>query len=404
MHILYVIPRYWPSIGGAQLHSRELVRRVANDHAVKVVTQFTSDADTFAHSVAAVRAGRYEDGPVTIERLALSAVWRPPIQLLAHFYGRVRPINLVFGWLLRHALLPKLLTIIREHRPEIVHAVHVGLVYSSETALAAARAAGLPFVWTPLPHIEGDGWRGPRFRRLYRQADALIAMTQREQAWLVEQGAAADKVHVIPVGPLLHSQFDPEGFRAAHHLRGAPLVLFLAQKLPYKGYRQVVEAAPLVWQHFPETRFAFIGPQTAESRPFFAAQNDLRIIELPAVDDTTKHSALAACDIFCMPSVQESLGVVYLEAWSHRKPVIAADIEVMADVVTPGLDGILVKPDPRAIADAIIALLRDPARRKQMGAAGYCKVQEHYDWQRLAERVVSVYRDLIPAGGEHGSR
>jgi glycosyltransferase involved in cell wall biosynthesis len=399
MRILYVVPRYWPSIGGAQLVSRELVRRVADQHAVKVVTQFTSDADSFAHSVVSVRAGRYEDGPVTIERLALSAAWRPFLQLLTPFYGRVRPVNPVFGWLLRRALLPELLTIIREHRSEIVHAVHVGLVYSSETALAAARAAGIPFVWTPLPHIEGEGWRGPRFRRLYSQADALIAMTRRERAWLIEQGAAAERVQVIPIGPLLHSQSDPEGFRATHHLGATPLVLFLAQKLPYKGYRQVAEAAPLVWQRFPEARFAFIGPQTAESRRFFATQNDSRIIELPAVDDFTKSSALAACDIFCMPSVQESLGAVYLEAWSHRKPVIAANIEVMADVVTPGVDGLLVKPDSTAVADAIIALLRDPAQRGRMGAAGSHKVQEHYDWQRLAERVVGVYKDLIRAGG-----
>lgn len=155
------------------------------------------------------------------------------------------PINPVFAILSELAVLPQLERVIDDFKPDLLHAVHVGLVYSSEMAYQAARHFRIPFVWTPFPHIEGGGWRGPRFRRLYRNADALIAMTLHEKQWLIEQGAPANRVHVIPTGPIIHPEYDAQAFRAAHGLGQAPIVLFLAQKLPYKGYRQVVEAAPL---------------------------------------------------------------------------------------------------------------------------------------------------------------
>jgi glycosyltransferase involved in cell wall biosynthesis len=399
MRILYMIPRYWPSVGGAQLHSRELVQRISQHHAVAVVTQFTVDRHSFPYSVATAGNSEYVDGAIRVHRIGPSGAWRPLLRMMSRLYGRFRPVNPVFAVVAQWAVMPHLQEVVRSFRPDLLHAIHIGLVYSSEMAFTAARRRGIPFVWTPLPHIEGTGWRGSRFKRLYRESDALIAMTPRERRWLIEQDAAADRVHVIPVGPLLHPEHNAAAFRATYGLGDAPVILFLAQKLPYKGYRQVAEAAPLVWRHFPEARFAFVGPRTAESELFFACLSDSRIIELPAVDDFTKNSALAACDVFCMPSVQESLGVVYLEAWCFQKPVIAADIEVMTDVISDGQDGLLVKPEPPAIADAIVSLLQDPARRARMGRLGHQKVQEHYDWQKLAEQVVGVYSDLVRSDG-----
>jgi len=399
MRVLYVVPRYWPSIGGAQLHTRELIHRIAAHHEVQVVTQFTSDAESFVQSAVNAYPGEYQDGNINVRRIGPIGISRRALQALAMVYGRFRPVNPVFAVILNRGILPQLEALIRQYRPHILHTVHIGLVYSSETAFLAAQRTGIPFIWTPLPHIEGGGWRGPRFRRLYCSADAVIAMTERERRWLIEQGAPANRVHVIPVGPLTYPQHDAATFRMIHNLGEGPVVLFLGQKLLYKGYRQIVQAAPLVWQQFPETRFLFIGPRTAESERFFADITDKRIIELPAVDDFEKSSALAACDIFCMPSTQESLGVVYLEAWSLRKPVIAADIEIAREVIANGQDGLLVEQDPAAIAAAILRLLRDEALRKRMGEMGYQKVQSRYNWERLTEQVENLYYSLTKVGG-----
>jgi glycosyltransferase involved in cell wall biosynthesis len=383
-------------VGGAQLHSRELIQRLSSHHGVEVVSQFTSDKDTVVQSIVNARPSEYGDGDIRVRRIGPVGLWADVLKLLSRWYGRFRPVNPVFAFLLNLAIAPQLAEIVRQFRPDVIHTVHIGLIYSSETARRVARRFRIPFVWTPLPHIEGkSGWRGPRFRRLYRTSDAVIAMTRREKTWLEQQGASAERVHVVPVGPLIEPQYDAQAFRQAHGLGQAPMVLFLGQKLPYKGYQQVVEAAPLVWAEVPEARFVLVGPRTAESERLFATLTDPRIVELPPVEPEEKSSALAACDVFCMPSMQESLGVVYLEAWCFRKPVIAASIHIAQEVVEEGQDGFLVEQKPEAIAQAILALLQDRSLAHRMGEAGYRKVCEHYVWEELVIKMERVYATLL---------
>ena len=396
MRIVYIVPRYWPSLGGAQNLAREVVQRMSHLHEVRVITQFTADNDSFVASVSNPSAHQYFDQNVLVQRIGPSGLWQPLVQGLAQFYGMVRPVNPLFAYALNRSLIRQFVTILQEYRPAIVHTVHIGLVYSSETAFAAAQQCSIPFVWTPVPHIEGAGWSGKRFRRLYRAADALIAMTGREKAWLIEQGAAQERVHVIPPGLPQPPVSDAQRFRASHQLGTSPVVLFVGQKLPYKGFAQLAAAAPIVWEQMPETRFVFIGPRNVESERFFQTQTDPRILEMAAVDEFEKNSALAACDVFCMPSTQESLGIVYLEAWNFGKPVVGAKIDALEEVIDSGADGLLVAQTPKAIADALLRLLKDSTMRQSFGEAGYAKVRQRYDWDKLIRQMDSVYASLLP--------
>lgn len=399
MKIIFFIPRYWPSVGGAQNLARQVVQRVSVAHTTQVVTQSTEDSESFVAAVVNTKQAEYHDGTVLVRRLGPQGVLQPVVRTLANFYGTARPVNPVFAFLLNRSLLGPLEDLFTEFRPDIVHAVHIGLVYSSETAYAAARQHNIPFVWTPVPHTAGGGWSGKRFRRLYRVSDGLIAMTGSEKQWLIEQGAASERVHVIPAGMTEPPASDPEWFRHKYELKDAPIVLFLGQKLPYKGYTQLAQAAPIVWNVYPETRFVFIGPRNPQSKAFFTTLADSRILELGSVDEAEKNSALAAADIFCMPSTQESLGIVYLEAWNFRKPVIGARIDALEDVIDSGIDGFLVEQQPTAIARALTQLLGDPSIRKKMGEAGYAKVRQQYNWDRLTQELLDVYISLVEKTG-----
>jgi len=93
--------------------------------------------------------------------------------------------------------------------------------------------------------------------------------------------------------------------------------------------------------------------------------------------------------------VQESLGGVYLEAWSLRKPVIAANIHIAQEVIDNGKDGLLTEPTPPAIAQAILMLLTNKPIAQAMGEAGYEKVKNQYDWNVLANRMEEVYRNCL---------
>jgi glycosyltransferase involved in cell wall biosynthesis len=221
-----------------------------------------------------------------------------------------------------------------------------------------------------------------------------LALTKAEKHILIKQGVCEEKITVIGHGPIVSAKADPMHFREHHKING-PLVLFLGQHYAYKGYRQVLLAAPLVWKHVPEVHFVFIGPAVGKSERDFAAFSDQRVHCLGRVDLQTKTNALAACTLLCVPSTQESFGGVYTEAWSFGKPVIGCDIPAVSDVITNGLDGYLVAQEPAQIAERICELLLNPTEAQAMGAAGQCKVSERYTWERIAERTEKAYCQLI---------
>jgi glycosyltransferase involved in cell wall biosynthesis len=91
-----------------------------------------------------------------------------------------------------------------------------------------------------------------------------------------------------------------------------------------------------------------------------------------------------ACDLFCLPSVQEGFGIVFLEAMAAAKPIVAARAAAVPEVVADGALGLLVEPeDDEALANAIARLASDPALRTSLGQAGRRAV-EQYEARRVA--------------------
>jgi glycosyltransferase involved in cell wall biosynthesis len=168
--------------------------------------------------------------------------------------------------------------------------------------------------------------------------------------------------------------------------------LFVGQHYPYKGYRQVLQAAPRVWRQIPAAEFAFVGQAVGRSRRHLARFRDPRIHVLGAVDLQTKTDAIAACSLLCVPSTQESFGAVYVEAWTYGKPVIGSPIPALREVVADGVDGLLVEQRPDAVADAILDLLLHPQKASAMGQAGNRKVVSQYTWEEIADRTEDSYQ------------
>jgi glycosyltransferase involved in cell wall biosynthesis len=391
-HALFCLARYWPSMGGAELHTREMVKRLCRRGRVGVVHHCTEETHppevAFAYSATSSR----EESGIPVDQLGAQGAHRPLLQLLGHFYPHTRWVRPLYTALFKATVREKLEHIAADY--SLIHAVYNGLTPCVELVAEVCDSLVIPFVWTPLAHTtlpHGTGWSSRSFRRLYRRADALIAMTAFEQEWLIDQGACAERVHVCPVAPLLAETADPQQFRAAHGLSEVPMVLFLGRLVDYKGYKQLCEAAKIVWESYPETCFVFIGPVTPEAQQWFAVHQDRRFLVLGLLSDYNKTSALAACDVLCVPSTEESLGVAYLEAWSFAKPVIAVEIPVLKTVITHGVDGVLIQQNGSAIAQALVDLLRHPEVRQAMGQRGAQKVAEQYDWNVLAQRMSDIY-------------
>lgn len=245
----------------------------------------------------------------------------------------------------------------------------------------AAQLAGAAFVETPLVH-PGQPFSGDAAADLarYRRDDAVIGLTEWEAGWFRERGVA--KAFATGVGPILNLAASP--LRAPE----PATILFVGRKERYKGYDALRGAAGLVWRERPDAQFIVIG-----QRRFLGPVPlpDPRWSEPGVVSESRKADAYARATIFAMPSDHETFGHTYLEAWCAGRPVIAGDIAPLREVVREGVDGLHAANEPRAIANAILWLLADPAKAAAMGASGRARVAERFTWPIVAAKTEAVY-------------
>lgn len=407
MNILIVVQNYLPFIGGVETHARQIAHEfVRRGHTVSIA------AGNFAPSKRPARTAvlnasllapphdDYADGPVPVTALTpkraadrlrmLPAALRvvPRLQRVAY-----HPLHKLGYPGYRSVYLPRLRRLVE--RADVVHSLSND--YIGWTAQAAARERGIPFLVTPFVHPRQWG-DGPNDVAFYRESDAVIGLVDSDTAYLRELGVNPERLHTIGVSPDLPPTADPEGFRKKHGLEGVPFALYVGRMMPQKGASAVVAAAPLVWQRFPDARFLFIGPASpSEAATFDGA--DPRIRYLGKVSAQEKADALAACDVFCMPSLSEILPTVYLEAWSHGKPVIGGRAHGLPELVEGNGAGFAAGQEPSEVADRLSRLLAEPELRARLGRAGRELVERNYTVDAVAGSLERLYTALIERSG-----
>ncbi|MBI2323346.1 MAG: glycosyltransferase family 4 protein [Chloroflexi bacterium] len=251
--------------------------------------------------------------------------------------------------------------------------------------MRAARRLGAAYVETPLVH-PGQPFSGAGASDVarYREAAAVLALTEWEAAWYRARGVP--RVHVTGTGPTL----DPVG----NVTPDPATVLFVGRKERYKGYHALRAAATLVWRERPDARFVAIG-QRAWNGLLGGRSRDPRWVDLGVVDERAKAEAYARATVLAMPSEHETFGQTYLEAWAMGRPVIAGDIPPLREVVREGIDGLHAANEPLAIARAILRILADPEGARRMGEAGRARLLERWTWPVIAERTERVYLSAL---------
>lgn len=118
------------------------------------------------------------------------------------------------------------------------------------------------------------------------------------------------------------------------------------------------------------------------------------LVVLGTVPDEELRRWYWSADTFVFPSVKEGFGLVVLEALAAGLPVIATDIPVFRQYLTDGKTAVLTEPgDPRALAEAMTAIIRDGERRTRLAAAGP-DVAARFTWDRTAAQHAEIYRRL----------
>ena len=237
---------------------------------------------------------------------------------------------------------------------------------------------------------------------LIRDADAVLAQTQIEIDYLVERGIAPERIVLAGVGVNPDEVLGGMGqhFREMTGL-ARPLVVYLGTSAYDKGTVHLVEAMRRLWDQESQGETADLvlaGPVFDQFRAYLEtlpAKHRARVQLLGFVDEQLKRDVLDAASLVAMPSRTDSFGIIYLEGWLYRKPVIGARAGGVPAVIDDEVDGYLVDfGDVEALARRIATLLRDSALAAAMGGRGYSKVMQRYTWDRIYPVVEEVYERL----------
>jgi phosphatidyl-myo-inositol dimannoside synthase len=258
--------------------------------------------------------------------------------------------------------------------------------FSQGLELTAARIPGLlgPIGRQALFVSAGSAWTRKRVERAFdRVGDMPIV-------------ASGIDVHVF--GPNVLDR----DVRRRHALGDAPVICCVSRLVPRKGQDMLIRALPRVARAVPDARLLIVGIGPHERALRNMAQSTgvsdrvvfaggVRYAELPAY--------FRAGDVFAMPCRArwfgldvEALGAVFLQASAVGRPIVVGNSGGAPEAVRDGETGVLVDPtSPDAVADALIALLKDPARAAAMGAAGARWMLDEWTWDAQSARV----RDLL---------
>jgi glycosyltransferase involved in cell wall biosynthesis len=194
-------------------------------------------------------------------------------------------------------------------------------------------------------------------------------------------------VHPLPPAAETPTSEDAGRVRRRLGIGDGPLVLYVGKLSPGKGTPVLLEALDRIRAAVPGVRFAFAGKGELP----LPSRDDVHA--LGAIAHATLFPLYRAADVVVVPSVwPEPLSRVLVEAMHFGRPVVATAVGGSAEAVESGVTGLLVrKGDPSSLADAIVALLRDPARRETMGAAARERVANVLAEDKIVESLLDAY-------------
>jgi glycosyltransferase involved in cell wall biosynthesis len=323
--------------------------------------------------------------------------------------------------------LRQLTRLIRQERPHVVH------THTSKAGMLgriAARLAGAPVVvHTPHGHVF-HSYEGRLQTQLFvrleracaRTADRLIALTETERREHLDLGIGRPEQWVT-----VHSGVDFEPLEAERSSRdsvraelGLPpdavVVGSVGRLVPIKGHAYLIEAIARLDIKHPALQVLLIGDGPlradliARARSLgIGVSNEGAAIAPCRPEGAAMHvlglrrdvgRLLAAMDLFVLPSLNEGMGRVLVEAMAMELPCIASRVSGVPDVVEDGLTGVLVPPrDPQALARAISTLIEHHERAREMGRQGRLKVVPEFSVERMIVKLEAVYRELLEAKG-----
>jgi len=296
--------------------------------------------------------------------------------------------------------LVRLWRLLRNERPDVVHGV---LPLANVMAALAGRAAGVPLVITSRRALNThqERVRGWRFadKLGFALSDVVIANSNavREDT-LRREGGEPEKIKVIHNGIHLPDLRDPEKIRKEVRAelgipQTAPVLITVANLIPYKGHFELIRALALVQAEYPDVQLLVVGEDRGIGAALKADAIRLRVdhcVQWLGLRSDVRR-LLAASDLYVSASHEEGFSNALLEALAAGKEVVATRVGGNTEMLEDGDLGYLVDAGcPDSLAEAInVALpkaMKGGRAQKQVS-----KVVEKYSPQRMVEQYLEIY-------------
>lgn len=221
-------------------------------------------------------------------------------------------------------------------------------------------------------------------RTIYERADLTFTMSSHVARSLAEHyGIDPARVRCVLAG----SNVAPEDGSALEPAYASRRILFVGRQWERKGGPDLIAAFQLVRRRHPDAALVIAG-----CTPELQLEGVEVLGELSAERLNDQYASAA---VFCMPSLVEPFGIVFIEALSRGLPVVATSIGALPDIVQDGHSGYLHRPhDVTGLADSLGKLLADPALCRSLGEQGRAYVSERYTWTRVVGTIAAHIRSV----------
>jgi len=295
----------------------------------------------------------------------------------------------------------RLSRVLKQLTPQVIHAHDPHGVAMAATALSIASPSPPP-VLVASRRIEFRIARNSFSKWKYGRVDCFVAISDAVRDRLVADGIPRQRTTVVHEGVdverIVH--LPSANVHAAFYLpTHAPIVGNIGALVPQKGQHHLIDAAAIVVRAVPDSRFVICGE--GELRPALEEQIKRKHLERHVFLTGFRPDVLELLkgfDLFALSSLQEGLCTSLVDAMAASKAAVATRVGGVPEVVADGETGFLVPPrDHEALADRIIMLLKDDARRARMGEAALKRARERFTMDRMVEGTLATYERLLGA-------
>jgi glycosyltransferase involved in cell wall biosynthesis len=298
---------------------------------------------------------------------------------------------------------------LRRNRIPVLHIQWCKLPLLDLWMMRQAQTHGIRVVYTvhnALPYLDRRESVRLAYRKLYRQADALIVLSRSVGQQLLDRvdNSVAHKLHVIEHGILELDCPIPDRERARAELkleREAEVVLFVGRISAYKGIGDLIDAFAIASRDRPRLRLTIAGDPEDPFEPYKAQIRRLGIAEITQchprfVSEEFKSTLYAAADVAMMPHRESSQSGMGLEALAAGKPIVVTRVGGLVDLVDEEVNGYCVPAsDPPAMARAVTRFFSLPrSSQAAMAAASEALGRHRFGWPTIAQKHVALYRHI----------